>query len=85
MPQHKSTAKRVKTSKKENRKNVGYKSLLKTSIKKVKNETNKESVIERLQKTNALLDKLASKSIIHKNKAANQKSKLAKYANSLSK
>jgi small subunit ribosomal protein S20 len=30
------------------------------------------------------LDKMASRNIIHKNKAANQKSKLTKYVNQLS-
>ena len=33
---------------------------------------------ERLQDVNRALDKAASKGVIHKNKAANQKSRLAK-------
>lgn len=83
MPHHKSTIKRVRTNKKENLKNMGYKSLLKTSIKKVLDITDKEAIQQELQMTYSLLDKLAAKNIIHKNKAANQKSRLAKYANSL--
>jgi small subunit ribosomal protein S20 len=35
------------------------------------------------KKVSSALDKLAKKNIIHKNKAANQKSKLAKLANKL--
>ncbi len=83
MPHHKSTQKRVRTSWKQNRRNISYKSLMKTSEKKVLSITDKEVIQDELNKTYALLDKLAAKGIIHKNKAANKKSKLAKYANSL--
>ncbi len=37
-----------------------------------------------LPKVFSMLDKLAKRHIIHKNKAANLKSKLAKYVNTLS-
>jgi len=57
---------------------------MKSSVKKVRSITDKEVIQDELKKTYSLLDKLASKKIIHKNKAANQKSKLSKYANSLS-
>jgi len=83
MAHHKSTQKRIRTSWKQNRRNVSYKSLMKTSIKKVLNATDKEAAQQQLQKTYALLDKLAAKKVIHKNKAANKKAKLARYANSL--
>jgi len=56
---------------------------MKSSIKKLRSITDKEVIQDELKKTYSLLDKLASKKIIHKNKAANQKAKLAKYANSL--
>lgn len=73
----------METSWKQNRRNVSYKSVMKTSIKNVLNIKDKESIQKELNKTCALLDKLAAKRIIHKNKAANQKSKLTRYANSL--
>ena len=38
---------------------------------------------ELLKTVNGMIDKLAKKNIIHKNKAANQKSKLTKFVNSL--
>ena len=84
MPHHKSTKKRMRLSWKQNRYNVSYKSLMKNTIKKVKSITDKEAIQEELKKAYSLLDKLVSKGIIHKNKAANHKSKLAKHANSLS-
>ena len=83
MAHHKSAIKRIRTSWKENRRNVSYKSEMKTAIKKVLSIKDKETIQQELKDTNALLDKLAAKKIIHKNKAANQKSKLARYANSL--
>jgi len=43
----------------------------------------KEAIQNELKDTCALLDRLAAKQIIHKNKAAHQKSRLTRYANSL--
>jgi small subunit ribosomal protein S20 len=43
--------------------------------------TDKSVVIELYKQVSSSLDKLAKKNIIHKNKAANQKSKLAKLVN----
>ena len=83
MPQHKSCEKRVKTNAKSTQRNVSYKTQMKSSIKKIRSITDKDTIQGELTKTYSLLDKLASKKIIHKNKAANQKSKLSKYANSL--
>ena len=83
MAHHKSTKKRIQTSWKQNRRNVSYKSEMKTAIKKVLSIKDKEAIQPELNKTYALLDKLAAKKIIHKNKAANNKSKLARHVNSL--
>ena len=83
MAQHKSAKKRIVKSKKENLRNRGYISMMKTAIKSVRNSTNKEEAEKRLIKTVSILDKLVSKGIIHKNKAANKKSKLTKLVNSL--
>lgn len=84
MPRHKSAEKRVKTNEKRNQRNTSYKSMMKTAIKKVRGISSKETIQQELNKTYSLLDRLASKGIIHKNKVANKKSKLAKYANKLS-
>ncbi len=83
MAHHKSAIKRIQTSGNQNRRNVSYKSVMKTSIKKVLNIKDKTAIQEELKKTSALLDKLAAKGIIHRNKAANKKSKLARYAKTL--
>lgn len=83
MAHHKSAVKRIEISWKQNRRNVSYKTLMKNSIKKVLNIKDKEVIQQELKKTYTLLDKLAARGIIHKNKAANKKSKLARYANTL--
>ncbi len=56
---------------------------MKTSIKKVLQAENKEAALQQLPKTVSVLDKLVSRGIIHKNKAANQKSRLTLYVNRL--
>ena len=83
MPQHKSAEKRVRTSEKKREINRAYKTRLKNVIKSVREKKDKESAEKSLQTATAVIDKLASKGVIHKNKAANQKSKLAKAVNKL--
>ena len=83
MPHHKSTMKRVKTNLKRQKYNTHFKSRMKTAIKSVLNSKDKEEGFEKLKETYSLLDKLARKNIIHRNKAANQKSRLTKHVNSL--
>ena len=71
--------KRVKQSVKANARNKNYKTAMKTALKKVLNETNKEKVSEMANKAFSTIDKGASKGVIHKNKAANQKAKISKH------
>ncbi|MFM6936862.1 MAG: 30S ribosomal protein S20, partial [Aquirufa sp.] len=54
-----------------------------TLIKKLRLTTDKAIVSDLFKQVSSALDKLAKKKIIHKNKAANQKSKLAKLANKI--
>jgi small subunit ribosomal protein S20 len=83
MPQHKSAEKRVRTSEKKREINRAYKTRLKNVIKSVREKKDKENATKSLQTATSVIDKLASKGVIHKNKAANQKSKLAKAVNKL--
>lgn len=78
---HKSAIKRIKKSKSENSINRIYLSKMKSAIKSVKTAENKEEAENFFRNTSSLLDKLVSKKVIHKNKAANEKSKLAKLVN----
>ena len=78
-----SELKRVRQSIKSNLTNRAYKSQVNTLIKKVLTETKKKDAESGLREAVKLIDKVASKGIIHKNKAANKKSSLYKHINSL--
>ncbi|AGC40053.1 hypothetical protein G148_0749 [Riemerella anatipestifer RA-CH-2] len=52
-------------------------------MKVLRNEEDKNVASEQLPKVISLIDKLAKRNIIHKNKAANLKSKLTKHVNKL--
>lgn len=84
MAHHKSTIKRIKTDAKRRLRNNGFKSKMKTSIKKVLESKVKEEAEILFRQTAKLIDQIASKKIIHKKRAASHKSKLAIYVNSLS-
>jgi len=75
--------KRVRQATKANAKNRHYKSLVKTVTKKVLNESNKEQATKNASAAFATIDKVASKGIIHKNKASNQKARISKHLNNI--
>ena len=52
-------------------------------MKKLRETTNKAEATEQYSEVVAMLDKLAKNNVIHKNKASNLKSKLAKHVNGL--
>jgi len=56
---------------------------MRTAIKRVHSITEKEKAAAELRKTVKLLDQLAAKGIIHKNNAANNKSSLTKFVNTM--
>jgi len=83
MAHHKSAIKRIQTNARDNLKNKAYMSALKTQIKKLRAATTKEEAETQYVSATSQLDKLVNKGIIHKNKAANQKSRLAILVNKL--
>jgi small subunit ribosomal protein S20 len=83
MPQHKSAIKRVRTNARDTLRNRHYKTLMKTQIKKVLAQTSREQAEVEFRRVSSVLDKLASKGIIHRNRAANQKARLARFVNTL--
>jgi len=81
MPQRKSAKKELKKVLKRKKRNLAVKSQIKKVVKKFKqalkeNDTN--LIAENLRLVYKTLDKAARKKIIHPNKAARKKSKLAK-------
>tara|TARA_B100000427_G_scaffold251307_1_gene214556 strand:+ start:421 stop:669 length:249 start_codon:yes stop_codon:yes gene_type:complete len=77
-----SELKRVRQSNKNKKRNKHYKSLLSTTIKKVKALDKKDAQAE-LKNAIKTIDKIAAKGIVHKKNASNKKSKLTKYVNEL--
>jgi len=61
--------------------NVTKRTRMKTAIKKVREAADTETGQQELKNTASILDRMAAKGIIHKNKAANLKSKLARAVN----
>ncbi len=79
-----SELKRVRQAKKSRIRNKSLISKINTVSKKVFATTKKEEGVKELYIAVKTIDKIASKKIIHKNKAANKKSSLYKHVNSLS-
>jgi small subunit ribosomal protein S20 len=85
MPKHKSSKKRIVTSKKQNKRNRIAKSKLQTAISKVVDSKDKAAAEAALKAAYSVIDKTAISKVIHKNKAANQKARLAKLVNKIAK
>lgn len=67
--------------------NRAYRSRYKTVVKSVEaaiSQGNIEAAKEAFHKAVSIIDRIASKGVIHKNKAARKKSRLAKKVNALS-
>ena len=84
MANHKSAIKRIRQSEKRRLFNKYFHKTARNAVRKLKALTIKKQAAELFPKVVAMLDKLAKRNIIHKNKASNLKSKLAKYISSLS-
>ncbi|MCF7803494.1 MAG: 30S ribosomal protein S20 [Candidatus Marinimicrobia bacterium] len=83
MPITKSGKKRVRQAEKRRKHNLHYKTKVRSAVKKVMNASDKETAESLYQDAVSTIDKVASKGIIHKNKAAREKSKITKHVNSL--
>lgn len=86
MPNIKSAKKRVITSAKKNSNNILGRSSMKTAIKKSERAIKAEDKAladENLKVAIKRIDKACAKGLIHKNKAAREKSRLTKQTNAL--
>ena len=83
MPQHKSAIKRVRQSKKRQERNRGQKLKMRKLIKSVLNSEDKDEAEELFQEAQSYLDRVATRGLIHKNKAANKKRQMRQYINNL--
>ncbi|MGV3588324.1 MAG: 30S ribosomal protein S20 [Adhaeribacter sp.] len=83
MANHKSALKRIRANDAKRVLNRYQAKTTRTFIKKLKGTTDKAEAQELFKTVSSMLDRLAKRNIIHKNKAANNKSKLAKHINAL--
>ena len=83
MANHKSALKRIRQSETKRLLNRYQHKTARNSVRILRATTIKKEAIALLPKVVAMLDKLTKRNIIHKNKAANLKSKLTKHVNAL--
>ena len=76
MANHKSAKKRIKTNEKARLRNRRYMIKLRTALRTFREASSKDEAQGLLNDNIALLDSLAGKGIIHKNRAARTKSRM---------
>jgi small subunit ribosomal protein S20 len=83
MANHKSALKRIRQSNVRRLHNRYYAKTARNAVKNLRETKDKNEAQALYPKVSSLLDRLAKKHIIHKNKASNLKSKLARHVSSL--
>ena len=83
MAHHKSAKKRIRFNEKKRVENRYYAKTMRNALRDFRALEDKTVATKRLPKTVSIIDKLAKRSVIHKNKAANLKSKLMKKVNAM--
>lgn len=83
MANHQATKKDVRQAAKRRERNKYYGKTTRNAIRDLKAIKTKKEGAEQFPDVASMIDKLAKRGIIHKNKAANLKSKLAKKVNTL--
>ena len=83
MANHQSALKRIRQNAKRRTNNRFHAKTMRNALRTFLKNDNKNEVSEDLSKMTGMIDKLAKRNIIHKNKAGNLKSKLAKQVASL--
>jgi small subunit ribosomal protein S20 len=73
----------MKQSENERSRNRAFRSRLRVAIKEVRSETTKEEAAKKLKAATVIIDKAATRKIIHKKNADRNKSRLAQYVNGL--
>lgn len=77
MANHKSSLKRIRQTETRRLRNRYYAKTMRNAVRKFRSTTDKAEAEAMYPQVQKMLDKLANKRIIHKNKAANLKSKLS--------
>ncbi|PLX05361.1 MAG: 30S ribosomal protein S20 [Marinilabiliales bacterium] len=83
MAHHKSALKRIRQTETRRLQNKYHAKTTRNALKKLRESSDKKEAEELLPKVSSMLDKLAKRNIIHKNKASNLKAKIASHVKSL--
>ena len=83
MANHKSALKRIRQTQSRRLRNRYYAKTARNAVRRLRALEHKEEIAAAYNKVSAMLERLARKNVISKNKAANLKSKLAKHVNAV--
>ena len=83
MANHKSAIKRIRQTERKRLHNKYYAKTARNAVRNLRSTKEKDAAVALLPKVSSMLDKLAKRNIIHKNKAGNLKSKLTKMINKM--
>ena len=83
MANHKSAQKRIRSTEVRRVRNRYYGKTMRNAVRKFRSLEDKNEATEKLPKMLSMIDKLARRTIIHKNKAGNLKSKLTRMVNTM--
>ncbi|MCB0819979.1 MAG: 30S ribosomal protein S20 [Bacteroidetes bacterium] len=83
MANHSSAIKRIRANDAKRLRNRYYHKTTRNALKRLRSTTSKKEAAKMLTEVSSMVDKLAKRNIIHKNKAGNIVSKLTRFVNSL--
>jgi len=83
MAHHLSAKKRIRQEETRRLNNRYYAKTARNAIKNLRSSKNKEEASTQLPVVSSILDKLAKRNVIHRNKSAHLKSSLTRYVNNL--
>jgi len=83
MANHKSSEKRIRQTETKRLQNRYYHKTARNAAKALRNTSDRQAAEALLPKVTSMLDKLAKKNVIHKNKAGNLKGSLQLHVNAL--
>jgi small subunit ribosomal protein S20 len=85
MANHKSAIKRNRSNEAKHQRNQYHAKTMRSMLRKARVLNTKEALTKEIPVLSSAIDRLAKKGVIHKNKAANLKSKLMRKANKIGK
>lgn len=83
MANHKSSVKRIRANERKRLANRYYSKTMRNALRDIRAINDKDEAMQKVSSMNSMIDKLAKRGMIHKNKAANLKSGLMKKINAL--